>query len=345
MLDIFNSDAFSVIRMTEAMREVAYVPSRIGQLGLFQAESVDTLDVAIEKADKESLILVPASPRGGPGGTRDHAKRSLRKLSVPHFQRDDAIYADEIMQVRAFGSETAVETLQGKIARKAANHSQDFALTEEYHRLNVIKNGTLLDADGSVIYNYFTEFGESQPAEIAFDLDAASPVDGALLDVCAKVYEGMTATLDGLPFTGIRALCSSSFFKKLRKHKEVRETYKYQEGANLRRGIVENGSTSLASGTMGQFEFGDITWEWYRGNTSAGITADKVHFVAEGVPGLFKTIYAPADYLETVNRPGQRLYAKQYEMRNGKGIELEFQMNALHYCTRPRTLLRGKAGA
>ena len=61
-----------------------------------------------------------------------------------------------------------------------------------------------------------------------------------------------------------------------------------------------------------------------------------------GVPGLFRTVYAPADYIETVNTPGQRLYGKQWEMQNGKGVNLEFQMNALHYCTRPRVLIPGK---
>ena len=46
--------------------------------------------------------------------------------------------------------------------------------------------------------------------------------------------------------------------------------------------------------------------------------------------------------IPTVNTPGQRLYGKQWEMMNGKGVNLEFQMNALHYCTRPRVLIPGK---
>lgn len=339
MLDIFNSDAFSVIRMTEAMREIAYVPGRVGALGLFQTENIDTLDVAIEKADPEALILVPSSPRGGPGDTRDYAKRSLRKLSVPHFQRNDAIYADEVMQVRAFGSETAVETLQGKIARKAATHSQDFALTEEYHRLNVIKTGNLLDADGAVLYNYATEFGEAMPTEIDFDLDNANPADGALRERCTGVIRSIGTTLGGLPYRTIHAFCGDTFFDQLLKHKEVRETYKnYAAAAELRTAYIGDG----AGGSWGVLDFGGIIWENYRGGGSVSIEATKCHIFPTGVPQFFKTIYAPADYIETVNRPGQRLYAKQYEMPNGKGVNLEFQMNALHYCTRPRALLRGR---
>jgi hypothetical protein len=339
MLDIFNSDPFSVVRMTEAMREISYVPGRVGALGLFQTENIDTLDVAIEKADADALILVPSSPRGSAGDTRDIARRALRKLSVPHFQRDDAIYADEIQAVRAFGTEAAVETMQGKIARKAATHSQDFALTEEYHRLNVIKTGNLLDADGTVLYNYATEFGETMPAEIDFDLDNASPAEGALRTRCAGVGRQIGNALGGLPYRTIHAFCGDTFFDNLLAHREVRETYKNHEAAaTLRSAYIGDG----VSGSWGIFEFGGIVWENYRGGGSVSVDTDKCHIFPVGVPQFFKTIYAPADYLETVNRLGQRLYAKQWEMPNGKGINLEFQMNALHYCTRPRALIRGR---
>jgi hypothetical protein len=339
MLDIFNSDAFGVVRMTEAMREIAYVPGRIGQLGIFQTESIDTLDVGIEKASANSLLLVPSSPRGSPGDTRDHAKRSLRKLSVPHFQRNDAIYADEIQSVRAFASETAVETLQGKIAMKAATHSVDFALTEEYHRLNIIKGGNLLDADGSVLYNYATEFGESLVAERDWDLDNASPAEGVLRKTCMVVTRLISETLGGLPYTGIHAFCGDAFFDDLIAHKEVRETYKGHTDASTLRTAYGN---SGAGGSYARFEFGGITWENYRGGGGTSVDTDKCHIFPLGVPTLFKTLYAPADYIETVNRPGQRLYAKQYDMQNSKGVNLEFQMNVLHYCTRPRVLMRGR---
>jgi hypothetical protein len=336
MLDIFNNDAFSVIRMTEGMREISYVPGRIGELGLFQVENIDTLDVAIEKQDKESLILVPSSPRGSVGGTRDFAKRSMRKLSVPHFQREDAIYADEVMQVRAFNTEDAVETLQGKIANKAVTHSQDFALTEEFHRLSVIKAGILYDSDGTTpIYNYGTEFGESLPAEVDMDLDNATPAAGALRKKCASLVRAMADSLGGLPFRGVMAIMGKAFADDFYAHKEVRETYlNYSAAAELRAGYV-----STTGKTYGGFDFGGIMWEEYRGGGSVAVADDKAHLFPIGVPGLFKTLYAPADYIETVNRPGQRLYAKQWRMPNDKGINLEFQMNALHYCTRPRTLM------
>jgi hypothetical protein len=340
ILNIFSQDAFSVMRLTDALREIKYTPSRIGQLGLFQSTSVDTLDIAIEKDKQQNQILIGSSPRGGPGQTFGKNKRSLRTLRVPHFQVDDAIMADEVQQVRAFGQEVAVERLQQKIADRALEASQGFALTEEYHRLSIIKSGNLLDANGDVIFNYFTEFGESAPAEIDFDLDNANPAEGALRKKCAGVIRQMGTILDGLPYTGIHAFCGDAFFDDLIAHPEVRETYKgYAEASTLRAAYA---SANGQQNSYGSFEFGGITFENYRGGGSISVDTNKCHIFPLGVPGLFRTAYAPADYIETVNTQGQRLYGKQWEMPNGKGVNLEFQMNALQYCTRPRVLIPGK---
>ncbi|WP_395175510.1 major capsid protein [Roseibium alexandrii] len=343
MLDIFKQDAFSVTSLTDAMREIKYVPSYIGSLGLFSEISVDTLTVAIEKDKEQNVFLIQSSSRGGPGQTFGKNKRSMRELRVPHFQVDDAIYADEVQAVRQFGTEAAVERLQGKIANRGAEISQSFALTEEYHRLKLITEGQLLDADGSVIYDFFTEMGESKPAPVDFDLDNSNPARGALREKCDDVFRAMGATLDGLPFTGITAICGDDFFKELVKHKEVYDIYLAMTGANtarLARGTV-SATSSAAANSWGSFEYGNINFVNYRGGQSVGVDANKVHFVPQGVPGLFRTVYSPADYIETVNRPGQRMYAKQWEMQNGKGVNLEYQTNVLHYCTRPRVLMSG----
>ena len=339
ILNIFTQDAFNVMRLTDALREISYTPSGISQMGLFQTTSIDTLDIAIEKDKAQNGMLIQASPRGGPGQTFGKTKRSMRTLRIPHFQVDDAINADEVQQVRIFGDEVAVQRLQDKIANRAAEASQFFARTEEFHRLNIVKTGRLLDTDDSVLFDYYTEFGETPAAEIDFDLDNASPAEGVLRKKCAGIIRQMASILDGIPFTNVMAICGDTFFDDLIAHKEVRDTYKgYADAASLRGASVSAG----VNGFHGSFDFGGITWANYKGGGTIGIDTNKCHLFPTGVPGLFRTVYGPADYIETVNTPGQRLYAKQWEMMNGKGVNLEFQMNALHYCTRPRVLIPGK---
>lgn len=343
ILNIFNNDAFSVMSLTDAMREIKYTPSYLSSLGIFQTTSIDTLDIAIEKDKDQNVIIVPASPRGGVGATVGKNKRAMRSLRIPHFQVDDAMYADEVQGVRQFGEERAVETLQGKIANRAVEHSQSFALTEEFHRLSVVTKGKLLDSDGEVLFDYAKEFGEDMPAELDWKLDSTSAADGALRKKATQFVRLLGTSLGGLPCSGVMALCGDDFFDALTEHKEVRDTYKgYADAATLRQAVVGANNDSAQSGVWAQFPLFNINWVNYRGAEKVSVEPDKVKFVPLGVPGLFRTVYAPADYIETVNTMGQRMYAKQWLMPNDKGVNLEFQTNALHYCTRPRALFSGK---
>lgn len=337
-LDIFRADPFSVVSLTDAINKVKFVPGHIGRLGLFNTSSVTTLTVAIEEKNG-ILTLVSPTPRGGPGQTTDKAKRTLRNLTIPHFQIDDAVMADEVQGIRAFGTESEVETVMGKVAGRMMEHQDSFAATEEFHRVGAIK-GIVTYADGTEL-NLFDEFGVTQETEIDFDLDNANPTGGVLRKKCAGIYRQMAGILDGVPFSGVRAICGDAFFDDLIAHPEVRASYlQQQEASELRRGYVDDGS----SGVFGTFSFGNILWENYRGavGSTSFVNTDKCHLFPTGAPGLFRTVYGPADYMETVNTLGKRLYMKFVLMLNDKGVNLEVQSNALQYCTRPKVLIQGK---
>ena len=339
MLDIFNGDAFSVRRLTDAINDIEHVPGRIGELGLFEEESVDTTIVSVEKKG-DSLIIVPATPRGGPGASTAKTKRQLVDLRVPHFQIDDAIYAEEVQNVRAFGFDGALEMVVTKVDGRLAEHSRSMDVTQEYSRMGALQGVVVYEGDDEPNLDLFAKFGVSQVAEIDFDLDNLAAAEGALRKKCANVVRAMSNELKGIPFTGIHAFCGDNFFDDLLSNPEVRETFKgWSEAKILREGYVGPNRSSY-----GIFEFGGIVWENYRGlvGTTTFVNSDKCHMFPIGGPGLFKTVYAPADYEETVNTMGEPRYSRQYPMSNGKGRELEVQMNNLEYCKRPRCLLKGK---
>jgi hypothetical protein len=338
MLDIFRQDAFSVLSLTDSINDLVFAPGRIAEMGLFTSRSITTTSAVLEKKGN-ALVLVAPTPRGAPGITVPKKQGNIRQLPVPHFEINDAIMAEEVQGVRAFGTEDQVETVMGRIAEREAEHSQSMAATTEYSQLGAIK-GVVTYADGSTL-DLFAEFGVTQVAEIDFDLDNASPAEGVLRKKCAGVVRTIAAELGGLPWSGmVRALVGDAFFDDLLAHKEVRDSYKgWTEAQILREGYIE------ASGkSYGAFEFGGIVWENYRGAVGATsfIETDKAHFFPMNVPGLFRQYWAPADYIETVNTPGRRLYAKQWPMPNDKGVNLDVQMNELNIATRPRSLLKGK---
>lgn len=144
--------------------------------------------------------------------------------------------------------------------------------------------------------------------------------------------------LGGVPMTGIHAFCGDAFFDDLRSHPEVVDSYKGTPMAQvLREGYVYPNGNKI----YGAFEFGGIVFENYRGKNGATAMVDtnKCHLFPVGVPGLFRTVFAPADYVETVNTVGQPRYTKQWLSPNGKGVHLETQSNPLSYCTRPKSLM------
>lgn len=341
MLDIFKNDAFSVTSLTDAISELRVRSGRLGELGLFASTSVSTLSIAIERIG-DTIQLVAPSPRGAPGGTRDTEKRSIKSLAIPHFQRDWSVIADEVQGIRAYGSQTQLMTVQGLVASKIATNIADLDLTEEYSRIGAIQG--IVTYKGGQTLNLFTEFGVAQPAEIDFALSVATPVDGALREQCTKVIRAVKKALGGVPFDYLHAFVGDDFFDALLKHPEVRETYKGWGAAQILRESYIGKNRSVNP----MFEFGGIVWENYGAIDSGGdgsligIGAKKAHFVPVGVPGLFRTYYAPADYMETVNTLGKRLYAKQWPMQNGKGVHGETQTNQLSIPTRPGALLRGK---
>lgn len=338
-LDVFNQDAFSTVSLTDSINNIPFVPGRAGQVAGWEEDGITTTSIMIEEEGGE-LKLVDPTPRGGPGQPGSAPNRNARSLIVPHYQVDDFILADSVQNVRAFGQTGVLEVLQERVNARLRNHvTWRLDPTLEHQRVGAIK-GVILNGDGSVLYNLFTEFGVSQEAEVDFDLDNANPTEGALRKKCADVVRKVSSNLGGVAVGAIHALVGNAFFDDLLAHPEVRESYKATDMA----AVLRTGYVTPTGTVYGAFEFGGIVWENYKGAVGGTpfVDTNAAHIFPIGVPGLWRTIYAPADYEETVNTVGLPRYAKQYASPNGKGRHLEVQMNAINYCTRPKALIKGK---
>jgi len=331
-LDIFNSDAFSMTSLTDAINKRPYQPGLLGQLGLFQAKGITTTTLYVEEKSGV-LSLVQTTARGGPGGSVGTAMRTARPFRVPHLQQNGAVVADEVQNVRAFGSETETQTVQQIAADKMADMQDNILATQEYHRMGALQ-GLILDADGSTLFNLFTEFGVvQQTLAIAFTT-AATEVRQRIV-AAKRLAED---ELGGVTVSGWLGLCGKNWFDALIDHPTVKETYKYQQGQMGAADLRETG-----------FNYGGVTWREYRGSLTPQAGGSAVSFVnddqawlAPSVPSLFVTRFAPADYEETVNTLGLPFYAKQAPDPSGfnKFRALEVQSNPISLCLRPRAVIK-----
>lgn len=323
-LDVFKDDAFALTELTAAINLIPHVPTKIGKLGLFAEEGVATTSVTIEMQN-DVLALVAALPRGAVAPLKTIPRRNLRQVSMVHLPQRVALYADEVQNLRAFGKQSEIELAMARLRKKLMVARRDLDLTIEFQRIGALK-GQVIDADGSsVLLDLFTEFDVTQQTlDYVLDSDATK-----VLGKCVTTLRMIEDKLGGTMMSGARGFCSPEFFDAFAGHPAVEESYKYQQGQVLR--------TDRRSG----FEFGGIWWEEYRGQVGATkfIPANKACVFPEGVPEMFKTVYAPANYMDTVNTEGLPYYAKQEMMDFDKGIDVETQSNPLHLNTRPNAVV------
>lgn len=334
MQNVFANPAFSMANLTAAINHVPNRYGRLEALNLFPAKPTRFRQILIEERNGV-LNLLPTLPVGSPGTVGVRGKRKMRSFIVPHIPHDDVVAPEEVQGIRAFGSETDLETVAGVLAQHLETMRNKHAITLEHLRMGALK-GVILDADGSVLYDLFDEFGiTSKSTSFALASDGTN-VRQKCIDVLAHIEDN----LRGEFITSVRCLCSPEFFEKLTGHTKVEKAYEnFQQGVMLRDDVRAG------------FTFGGITFEEYRGQATDGngasrrfIAAGEAHAFPVGTVDTFATYFSPADFNETVNTLGQPLYAKQEPRKFERGTDLHTQSNPLPMCHRPGVLVKLSIG-
>lgn len=319
---IFDDEAFSVSSLTAAINEQPYLPGRISSLGLFQEQGITTLTVQIEK-DGDTLALVPAGERGTSGLVVGGSKRLLIPFNTVHLPERFTIKADEIQGIRAFGTRSELQAVQDVVNTRLAKARRQLDVTHEFQRMGAL-SGKILDADGkTVLLDLNDRFGV-QRQTLPMGLGGS---ETHIRVQCGEALDMQDDALGNVTSTGSRALCGKNFWNKLVTHEDIEKTFLNTQQAAALRGDAREA-----------FEFGGITWERYRGKV-AGVSFvhdDQAQLIPEGVPDLYISAFAPADYMETVNTQGIPYYSKIEPLPFNKGMAGEAQSNPLHLCTRPR---------
>ena len=328
ILDIQNNDLFSAVTLTAAVNTLPFVPGRIGEMDIFEEQGVTTTAIAIEELDG-TLDLIPNTPRGAPPLQNQKQKRSAHFLTIPHLPLQDVIKPGEIQNVRAFGGGDRLEALQSLMLRRSARMMSAHDATLEHLRMGALQ-GIVLDADGvSVIYNLYTEFNVAQPV---LDFDLGNP-NADILGQCEQVAANIETTLGAATYVQLRALCGQTWWRRFISHPKVVQAYQYYQ---------HDGQPSPLSTDLRYkgFEFGGIVFEVYRGKVGgvSFIADSEAHAFPIGVPGLYITRFAPAEYLDTVNTVGLPRYMRPYVHPKLDGVDLDTESNPLSICTRPGVL-------
>lgn len=333
VLDIFDGNAFNVTSLTDAINKVPHKPSRLAEMGLFKHKGVTSRSVIIEERDGVLQLLV-SKPYGAPADVSKPSARRARNFLVPHFPLDDAVLASDVQGIRAFGSQSDTEVVAQVVTDKISTMRQSHEVTLEWLRMGAIK-GVVFDGDTTtVLVNLFNEFGVKKQADQDWDMGTVGTAQQPKVMAALRKIE---AALGGMPYDHIHCLMGDTLWDEFIINTSVKNAYERWSGG-------QDGQPGgfLRSDMRKGFSFGGMVFENYRGKigSTAFIPPTTAQIFPVGAPGLFQTINAPADYMETVNTIGLPFYAKQERMAFDRGISINTQSNPLNICTLPRTLIK-----
>lgn len=339
-LDFIRDPRFGVQQVSEA---IINLPNRFGLLtgmDLFAEKCIDQTAVMIDVLNRGQINIIASTPRGSPVPKQTGRTQDMRALPTFRHALGDDILADQFQNVRAFGSTDQLEVFETRLMEVLDDLNWKHWQTTEYLRWAALR-GSVLMPGGAEMYNVYTLMGEQQK-EIEWDLEAASgdPIQAGT----DELLDYLELNAFGEPIEGVVKFCSPGYFTKLLENAEFRKAYTYflnMQGQpnplrdNLRNGFFHKGITYLRHIGRASYMNADGTR-----TTSKFIPDDEAIAVPLGTRQVFRTYYAPADYIETVNTMGQRLYAKTDVMKMNRGIEVETQSQQLNIVLKPRLVVR-----
>jgi hypothetical protein len=309
------------VELTAAINQAPFVPGIIAGQKLFSEKGIATTAAFIEFKNGK-ITLVPSAPRGGVAQIYSGPRRTGIELPTVHLPVRSSVLADEVQDKRAF-ADASLESAQELKQSKLDGMRQDLEATLEYHRAGAIR-GQVLDADGSVLLDVYSEFGVSQEL---INFATATPATNLLQKVIDAERKADDA-LPGIKPSGYIALASPDFIDALRAHGGYMNALQFASPSEL----LDGGTIRISRTTFIEYR-----------STEDGpvfVPEGEAYLIPQGVPDLLITRFAPGDYNEAVNTAGLPIYAKAAPMMFDKGYALEAQTNVLNVPTRPKAIIK-----
>jgi len=331
-----------LVDVTEAVAVIQNKWGLMNALGIFQEENKTQKIVQINRTH-ESVALMEDRNWNERKPTVKGNDRDFTLVKVPHFPLQDIIVPEDVdgnvdLDALFRGEIDVPLSVQKVMADKVLRLRRSAALTLEYARMQLLKDGTVFAPNGTVVTNFYTEFGLTRQT---IPLDLASTTDNPLAkvsDVYAQVQDSVES--DQI-VTDVIALCSPEFFDALISNPFVVESYQYWAQPQGMEVLNQRlGTRAPLDRRYRVFDYGGVTWIEVRG----GVGGER--YVEEGEAYIFprgtdsfRTFFAPANKFASVNKEAQQVYLFTTMGEKDDKIELEFETNFLNAVVRPQIVI------
>ena len=327
---IANGD-FTFSTLVGCVNSVPFEPKYLQDIGLFDYASSFTNTVEIE-FDGQTIHLIQSSEPGTPGMEVLRNPRRTFTFRAPRIAATVTVMADEVAAIRSLGA-VELESVETHADKKLMNAVRNIRSTMEWHRVHAAC-GRLLDADGTVINDYFTVLGVSEPSHDMTFANGATSMISHSNDILNALEDALGNLSPGAPPI---AICGRTFFKRFITHSSVVDAYKYFQATQQRL------NPNRQDVRYDDFEYGGIVWRQYRGkvNGTPFVPDTEARILVDGVPGTYLGEFCPPrDIVDQVNKAGMPLYPTVYPLPHNAGYQFRIQSNVFHVMTRPAASIK-----
>jgi hypothetical protein len=338
------ANPFQLGRVIDLSPEINVVTNQWGllnQLGIFRTELKTQKQVLVPRTFDEDTILTDRN-WDERNNTIKRVQRDVLPMVIPHFPVDDAITPNDVdgqvdwdSLLQGGNGILAVDKVR---AEKMMTIRKAHALTLEFARAQMLRDGTVYAPNGTVVTNFYTEFGLTRQT-IFMDLASATdnPI-GKFEDVFASIQDGVST---GQVITDVLVLCSPSFFNALITNAFVFESYQYfqqPQGPRLLNGRLT--ATGTLDARYRTFEYAGMTFVEVRGSVNGTpYVADGQAYAFPRGTDSFRTYFAPANRFNSVNKTAQESYYFEYLNEKDDIIELMTETNFMNALLRPQIVV------
>lgn len=329
------------------------IPNTVGitnALGLFAPTYSSQKNIEITRSTRGNHILEDRNwdERNQTIAGRQHDSLLLK---IPHFPLDDSITpndVDGVVQAGSLAEFAELESVASVRADKMIDMRESHSLTLEAARMQLITTGTAYAPRGTVVTNYYTEFGITRE-EIGIDLAGATDPRAQFSQAKKAVRSGLR---DGQAGTvrGFVVLCSDSFYLALQQNAFVTDAFKYVDQNQAQAILLGRGGADVP-GLDARFEqmslfgitfinAGESGYENAAGTWVPFIPEGDAYMMPVGVRDLFKTYFAPANRFGSINRAAQGSYWFEYLNEKDDIIEIMTEQNFLNALLNPAAVIR-----
>lgn len=331
------------------------------KLGIFENEFKTQKRIGIQ-VETVNAGVIPDRNWDERNSTIKPTTRQEVTVAVPHFPLDASITPNDVDgQVNWDDTRSGItlETVANVRVRKMAELRRKHARTQEFARMQLIRDGSVYAPAGTLRQSYgdtINWYNEMGVTRTSVELDSLiDPLINPITEMEPIISGIQDGLLTGDVSTGYIGLASPEFFNALTSHDYTTEIYLQQDQTRNRQAaaLLTGRLTATEFGLdvrYRTFDFGGIMWIEVRGGDldindvpTRYIPANEARVFPVGGIGsdsLFKTFYAPANRFKTVNKTALPAYWFEYLNEKDDFIEIMSESNFINAALRPQAIIR-----